>query len=543
LVISYLLSALFSAFQFFSFSVFDQHMRRKHPVLRNAPAHAIDYALVAAGLVVLGLSIWISVARNLDFPWTSIRLAPAFALANHIPLYSLPDKPPWVMVGYGPLYPLAYLPSALARQPTAAVAMATVLAHFYVLAPVALLCSLLGISKARESMGRSVHWMLAFVLFALVTHLAPSLTYVTTSVHADAPAFGLFLLACYAVLRCEGADGNVRMRWVIAAGIAAGLSATCKINLAAGAVALLVWVLRFFGMKRAAVFLFAAVLAVLAIYSWAAMRDGFAAVTLNLGQPTKMPWFKFGQMELSSLDGTSREFSEKLHTFLAFGRDYLKTYGAVALAIVIILTTAIRKESGNANPATRMVWFFLFISVFLLPVSIASIAKYGGDINSRALVSLPLTLAAIFALGAAQQSSRAATIATYSAVAAAIFMVALPLKDGFEKVWPKNPPALVEAYSVISSDPSRWYFPYDPLAHILVEGKFRPNIDVVYSYAASGFPVNEEAFRSAMPENLRYIAIPPSVAGWGASEIRRLLPDYIKPAPELNFPKHRVYGK
>jgi hypothetical protein len=55
--------------------------------------------------------------------------------------------------------------------------------------------------------------------------------------------------------------------------------------------------------------------------------------------------------------------------------------------------------------------------------------------------------------------------------------------------------------------------------------------------------VNAEAFRSEMPEQLRYIAVPPFVAGWGGSEIRRLLPDYIKPAPELNFPKHRVYGR
>ena len=98
-------------------------MRRKKPEpLRSTTAPAIDYAIAAVGLVVLGLSIWVSVARNLDFPWTSIRLAPAFALANHIPLYSMPDKPPWVMVGYGPLYPVAYLPSVLARQPTAAVA-------------------------------------------------------------------------------------------------------------------------------------------------------------------------------------------------------------------------------------------------------------------------------------------------------------------------------------------------------------------------------------------------------------------------------------
>lgn len=481
-------------------------------------------------------------ARNLDFPWTSIRLAPAFALAHHYPLFSLPDKPPWVMVGYGPLYPVAYLPSVLARQPTAAVAAATVLAHFYILAPAALLCSLFGKLRNRESPGHAVHWTLAFVLFALVTHLAPSLTYVTAGVHADAPAFGLFLLACYAMLRAHGVDGNAQKRWLLAAGVAAGLGAACKINFAAGIVVLLIWVLRFFGMKRGALFLLAAILATLAIYGWAAMRDGFAPVALNFSQPGKMSWFKFTTMELSSLNGTTQDYIEKVHTFLTFARDYLTTYGVVALAVVII-GAAFRNEGQKMSGSARFVWFFLFLTAFLLPASIASISKYGGDINSRALVSLPLALAAIFAMMAAQPRSRSATVATYAALAAAIMMVVLSFKDGLQKVWPKNPPALLEAYAVVSSDPGGWYFPFDPLAHFLAEGKFRPNIDVVYSYAQSGFPVNEEAFRSVMPEKLRYIAVPPFVAGWGGSEIRRLLPEYTKPAPELNFPKHRVYGR
>lgn len=518
-------------------------MRRKRAFPPpTAVTHAIDYAIAAVGLIVLGISIWISVARNLDFPWTSIRLAPAFALAHHYPLFSMPDKPPWVMVGYGPLYPVTYLPSVLARHPTGAVATATLLAHFYVLAPVALLCSFFGKVRAREAGPASVHWILAFLLFALVTHVAPSLTYVTAGVHADAPALGLFLLGCYAVLRGQNMDGKRQTRWLIAAGIAVGLGAACKINFAAGVVALLIWVMRFFGMKRAAVFLFAAVMAALAIYGVAAIRDGVAAVALNLGQPGRMPWFKFTEMDLSSLNGTTQEFSEKVRTFLIFGRDYLKTYGAVALAIVI-LSAAFRREDEKRDGTARFIWFFLFLAVFLLPASIASMAKYGGDINSRALVSLPLALAAIFALLAAQPRTRSATVATYAALGAAIVMVALPLKDGFQKVWPKTPPVMLEAYSVISSDPGGWYFPFDPLAHFLAEEKFRPNIDVVYSYAQSGFPVSEEAFRSVMPEDLRYIAVPPFVAGWGGSEIRRLLPDYIKPAPELNFPKHRVYGR
>ena len=184
------------------------------------------------------------------------------------------------------------------------------------------------------------------------------------------------------------------------------------------------------------------------------------------------------------------------------------------------------------------------MAIFLVPGSIASISKYGGDVNSRALVSLPLALAAIFALiSAARDGNRAAIGATLAALIGATIMVALPLKDGPGKIWPKNAPTLVEAYSVIAADPSRWYFPFDPLAHLLAEGKFRPSMDVVYSYAVCDFPVDETAFHSAIPENLRYIAIPPTVAGWGVSEIRRLLPEYTRAVPELNFARHRVYGR
>ncbi|MFN2509460.1 MAG: hypothetical protein ABR589_11895, partial [Chthoniobacterales bacterium] len=77
---------------------------------------------------------------------------------------------------------------------------------------------------------------------------------------------------------------------------------------------------------------------------------------------------------------------------------------------------------------------------------------------------------------------------------------------------------MLEAYTVISSEPARWYFPFDPLAHLLAEGKFRPNIDVIHSYAAAGTPVEETAFRSVLPERLQYIAMPPSIASWGMSE-------------------------
>ena len=359
--------------------------KEKQPPPRSTAARWITYVLAGIGFAVFAISLWNSIGRNLDFPWTSIRLAPAFALAHGYPLYSMPDQPPWVMVGYGPLYPVAYLPSVLAHDPRSAVAAATVLAHLFILVPAGLIFSLLGKRLAGDL---PVHWLFFWLFFALVTHLAPSLVYVTAGVHADAPAFGLFLLACYAVLRAEGAAEASQTRWLLGAGIAAGLSAACKLNLAAGMVALLVWTLRFFGWKRAATFLFASALAALAVYSWAALRDGLAPVLLNLGQPAKMPWFTFRETELASLSGSSHEFPEKFRTFLIFGRDYLKTYGAIALAVILI--GFFPRESAETDRTRRLVRFFLFLSLFLMPASIASISKYGGDVNSRALVSLPL---------------------------------------------------------------------------------------------------------------------------------------------------------
>ncbi|MFN2622314.1 MAG: hypothetical protein ABR611_05660 [Chthoniobacterales bacterium] len=501
-----------------------------------------SYALGGIGILVLGISIWNAIERNLDFPWTSIRLAPAFALAHGIPLYSMPDHPPWVMVGYGPLYPVAYLPSVFAHHPRSAVAIATILAHVYVLAPAGLIFSLL---RKRETDGdvRPLPWVLFFVLFALVTHLAPSLAYVTAGVHADAPAIGFFLLACYAMLRAELAALDYQTRWLLGAGIAAGLSAACKINFAAVTIGLVIWTWRFFGWKRAALFFSASFFAMLAIYAMAAGRDGLSPVWLNLTQPGKMPWFTMSEIEPLSLSGSSsHEFSEKLRTFLTFSRDYLKVYGAIAVATILV--TLVVRETSKTDRTARLVIFFVFLSVCLSPVSIASISKYGGDVNNRALVSLPLSLAAILALASlGQRSSRAGLGAMVAALAAAIFIVALPLKERMQKVSAGGSPILVEAYNVIRADPGRWYYPYDPLAHFLVERKFRPNMDVIYSYAEAGFPVDKDAFHAALPKNLRYLAIPPSVGAWGVTEIRRLLSDYGKPAPELSSTRHRVYSR
>src|SRR5271166_5813579 len=123
------------------------------------------YVLAPCAFGLLGLSIVFSVSDNLNFPLTSIRLAPSFALARGYPLYSLPDRAPWVMACYGPFYPLAYLPCIFAKDPVTAVSAATILAYACILVPVGLLSALFCRRIVTSPNGARLSWVPIFLFF------------------------------------------------------------------------------------------------------------------------------------------------------------------------------------------------------------------------------------------------------------------------------------------------------------------------------------------------------------------------------------------
>ena len=501
----------------------------------NVPA-GLRYAILAAAAAVFCLSVWLSFQRNLDFAWTSVRLAPAFALTHGYPLFSSPETPPWVMVGYGPLYPVAYLPSTAASKPAAAVAIATVLAHLYVLVPIGLICAAT-VQRLRGSADAPrLHWSFLLLLFALVALAAPSLNYVTTQVHVDAPALGLFLLAAYAVTRAETAT-SMTQRCLLIAGVCAGLSAACKVNLIAASVGYVIWSAWQFGWRAGLRFALSAAVTFIVVYACAAARDGFAAVLLNLRLPGRMPWFTLQGVDNLALSGSSYDVADKVRTLLTFLADYLRHYGVVAVALLLALPVCERISPR----AAQMLKLFLLLAVAMLFASVASVGKQGGDVNSRALVTLPLAVAGLVAFATlVQQASRTALLTAYAALATVTFVVGLSSAAAFLRWSVKGNATLVEAYETVAKEPGRWYFPFDPLAHLLAEGKFRPNMDVVHSYAVAGSPVDAAAFRAALPQDLQHIALPPAFASWGIAELRRLLPDYTRAVRSDELEQHEL---
>ena len=496
----------------------------------------LRYVILAAAAAVFCLSVWLSFQRNLDFAWTSVRLAPAFALKQGYPLFSSPQTAPWVMVGYGPLYPLAYLPSTVASKPAPAVGLATILAHLYILLPAGLICAAT-VQRLRDADATPrLHWSFLLLLFALVAFCAPSLSYITTHVHVDAPALGLFLLAAYAVIRAETAAPD-HQRWLLIAGLCAGLSAACKVNLLAASLGFFIWIALRFGWRAGLRFVLAAALTFAVIYAGAIARDGFAAVLLNLRLPGRMPWFTMQGVDNLALSGSSYDAVDKIRTLLTVLGDYLRQYGVAAVALLLALPL-LERISRSATQVTKL---FLLLALVMLFVSVASVGKQGGDVNSRALVTLPLALAGLAAFATlVQQTSRSALATAYAALAIVTFVVGLTAAAGFLRWSVKGTATLVEAYETVSKDPGRWYFPFDPLAHLLAEDKFRPNMDVVHSYAAAGSPVDATAFRSALPQDLQQIAVPPAFASWGIAELRRLLPEYTRAVRSSDLEQHDV---
>lgn len=499
--------------------------------------------LCLAALVFL---LFQAVSANLESVWTSIRLAPAFALLQGVPLNSTPNTAPWVMVGYGPLYPFAYLPATLGSSPVSAVWIGSVLALSFILIPVALISQMVSRSEAAGALNLPWQHITFTLLFSMIAFLNPSLHYVIQNIHVDAPGLGLMLMAAYFMLQSLFKGDSNNCRHCALSGIASGMSLCCKLNILPSVFALAIFAFLFLPKRNVVLFAVCVVASVGCIYGVSAWINGFDAILLNIKVLGRFPWSKVNLTSsgINFTDTFVYDWGGKFKIMVKLASDYMTAYG---FGIVFSLLCLGRLADSNVVKVKMQpfVWklglLFLLIAVFLFPASMASFAKYGGDVNSRALFVLPLTLACFFlAIVVGLKGELLPRCLFYSSWIVLPFLAVIPNSGFAFRVNTTEPSLLEQDYNMVKSNPGQYYFPFDPLAHVMAEHCVRPSIDPVYSYAVAKMPVSKEAFRNVLPQDLRYLVVDSNFSFWGKSELERLLPEFKNAVIVPSLSKHLV---
>lgn len=473
---------------------------------------------VGAAFLPLLLSIWFGeclmewhVAP--ESRWNGARLAPAFALRLGLPMYHGPDEGPVLGNIYGPGLAVAYLPATLCALPSLALTFGAVLASWHLFAPAALLTCV-----ARPP-GKS-GWVVAaagFVLFAFIVLGSPPLRYAAFWIHADAPALGLCAAAC-ALLRLREKGKPAAM--LAGAALCATLAVWTKQTAAPILVALPLYLWLMDG-RRVCVRFSAALVATLAAVTLAVclLTDARAVFFNMFTVPSRHPWI----VHVRSPDTwiTSGLWTERAASLLSAGAELCGYVWLPVLALAghVLLSLAWNKEARSH----RRIWlrsqgWFLpaIVAACMLPTALLGRVKVGGDINSLSYVAY--FLAAAVALALMEVFSRvcwlrfegmAGRVAALTALTLIVLIWQLQPMRRLEagRITRRTPALEDQAVRHLQAHPDETYFPWNPLVHLMGEGKARHFAYGVFDRELAGFPVNTGHYRAHLPGRLRRIAL------------------------------------
>jgi hypothetical protein len=185
---------------------------------------------------------------------------------------------------------------------------------------------------------------------------------------------------------------------------------------------------------------------------------------------------------------------------------------------------------------TRNRWLvFTLIGLVMLPVSIVASRTSGADVNHYGLFSYFLLVSATLAMGDAALSGTDAFLTKVSKIFIVILVAlnvdlqAFRVALGAYAHLDSNPAQKVYQYSL--NHPGRAYFPWNPLAVLLGEGKLYHFDYSLYDREVRGYPVSPAQMLANIPANPKLVAIPPNeVAGSAA------LLNLINGKPRVNEP-------
>jgi len=417
---------------------------------------------------------------NTYWVWSGCRLAPALGWLQGYPLYSPVDAGPvngWL---YGPVAAVAWLPAALARSPAPALLIAAVINLAFLLLPIFA-------ATRRATREARIDGGLAFAAAAAALLLFYPTWYMAAALSVDAVAAGLGAAACVALLGPEAGP-----RRIVLAALLAALATWTKQVEAPLALGLAAW-LWFHRRSRAALGFAAAHAAALLliaapVFTLLSARDVvFNLWTVPAHHPLPGGW-STARVELLELV----RYSAPL---------WIPCAGALFLA---------RRGRTAWAPAGASV--FLVAALAVLPTGVLAAIKLGGDRNSLHSVYF-LAIATALALAGEWPAGlrRSREWRTAGLLTAAVLATTLSFRQTEAHARLTALPAQClsqEDWAFARTRPGEIYFPWDPLATLLAEGKMYHFEYGVFDRIAAGRPLTAAQLASGLPTRPALVIYP-----------------------------------
>jgi len=438
--------------------------------------------LLAAAVVTAWLVVVTSVLGMLDSNWNAARLAPSFGLLYGYHLYYPATEGPILNHVCGPVSALAFLPAAIFRTPTPAILAGGALEVAFIFAP---LLWFVWRAGGRAPAERALALACGLAACLLMTRYRATLYWITL-LHADGPALALGMLACAALVTRPGAEPTTRA--LAASATAAVLAPWAKQVEAPVAAALVLglWILH----GRALALRYVAMLAGIGLLVSGAFVAWFGDPLLfNMFRLLNQhPWYTPGITGLLGMLGS----------LLWDVRGLLALLG-IALAVGLLAPVERGRRTGP--------WLLpLLAAVCLLPTGALSANKVGGEPYALHSASYLLAAVAALLLDAARRAPATRALAWgFCAIA-----IAAAWQSGRPLAWAPRPPLWQNdnqlAYEFALRHPGEAYFPWQPLASLLAEGRLYHFEYGMMDRLIGGYAPTPEHVRAELPPQLRWIA-------------------------------------
>lgn len=494
---------------------------------------------LAAGLLLaLAATLVLRVFQLRTNGWNAPRIAPAIALFDGYPLYTVPEQGPITGNIYGPIGTLVYAPAVFGSTSQSAITIGTVIAALLYFGPVAWL---LGGLRGGQSVLSGI--MLPLALFVILTVFTDPLNNCAFLVHADAPALGLSCLAIGCLVRLK----NPTAAFIAAAELAT-LAFWSKLTAAAIFPAILLAGWRGNDFRTRFRLLTCLLLGGTVITLLILAGSGFRETWFNVFTvPMSIPWTTPGTWEPNSMrpEYYPDSLSIRLTALSASAANFAANAGLVLIALLITVYGVRKYHSGpNALSGQQRLASTALAVAFLLsmPLAIASRAKVGGDLNSLGFsFYFGAVLATVLMQSLLERTANQRIPVVGSVMSMAMLLVAIGLSVRTIAHHAEHPDCIEQAIRFAEHHPGEAWFPWYPLANVMAEDKLYHFAYGLFDRDLAGYRPRDLRELCGLPKNLRYVCFEEAGNLIPESYFLSYLPGFRRLMQLEELPGWRVY--